>query len=104
MSARPNFYTIWRKFGGREEAVEGVSETRFPPVWRIFGGKEEAMGVVKPNFSPQSGGYFKEGSSGGLLDQISFSTDWRKFSGRKEAANGVGGDGHNRCCHSIIIR
>jgi len=43
------------------------------------------MGVVKPNFSPQCGGNFKEGISGGLSDQISFSSDWRKFSGRKEA-------------------
>jgi hypothetical protein len=82
LSVRPNFYTIWRKFGGREEA----------------------MGVVKPNFSPQCRGNLKEGSSGGLSDQISFSTDGRKFSGRKEAATGVGGDGHNRCCHWIISR
>ena len=59
------------------------------------------MGVVKPNFSPQCGGKLKEGISGGLSDQVSFSSDWRKFSGRKEAANGVGGDGHNRCCHSM---
>ena len=84
--------------------MEGVSETRFLPVWRIFGGREEAMGVVKPKFSLQCGGTFKEGSSGGLSDHISFSTVWRKISGRKEAANGVGGDGHNRCCHSIISR